>query len=984
MPLEDFIITRQPNFSWTNLDDEENLQVLLDNEDIIEAIYIASSEFYEVIKRYKKGEITKTKDRNRFWQSFKNYLLRMSTNPIPFGLFSSVGMHRPNNKTRQGAWRTVDLDGEVYLKIVELLHSKPSILPKLQLGLNSSLKKEVDGELLYSEKKLKKKKFEIEISSISNNELLEAIIEVMNSKGFISFQEALNLGIDLEFSEEDILPYFTQLLENNIFVSQLTPNTVIDRHRYQNIAEVLDVQLITDLTPDLVSLQKVTALLDEINGSYKNALYLLLKVADLLEKANIDLANVKSPFAVVSYNTKVAPQLSEDIKDQALVVQEMMLGLFETSKIEQSTITNFENAFKERYFGDAVPLEEALDPIKGIGYPVNQIYRTTDPIAKGLPKRSSSSKKSSKHSLDAFETLLFEKLSSAPTETLQLDQHPEFKPFFKTTPNKYRAEDFCIMLDAETENNSSNFVFNHSCLGTQTRLIGRFGVGSKDIEEAIEHLNRKRKAESPNQVIADLSFFQKPVHLNIASTTSGFDYEIVHLNGGHQNKNKLKPQDLYLQMVRGELVLFDKLSKKAIEVYVGSAVNLAQSLDPIVRFLSEYQYYKSIPALRFFLPSALKNKMYVPQIRFKNLIVSPARWILRKENLEDTKDSKLEALKALLKKSGLVNDVYLIENEDRHRFEAYSSFGLTYILNQLKKKGQVTLQESLIGIDGSFQQALLFGKRDQTKRKTATVATSTEVSGIDSDILSFSIYLKEKNNEKILKKIEEKILTHCPPKTVFLIKYWDPKFHFRLRFTSWQSQVETQKVLQALFDLQDGGSISHFKLEPFRPEYNRYGGRELIKHAYSIFCSETDFVLNEVKESGTVPVERVIDRIQEYLELYSEFDDPLELLTVSKDGFLQEFGLNTKSGKKFLEQKYRSFLPHLESTERKYQLSDEERKRMKVYLGELKAKGIMASTMPSLIHMLINRSMSSSPREIETILYFTLWRYTKMIKYRSN
>ena len=105
------------------------------------------------------------------------------------------------------------------------------------------------------------------------------------------------------------------------------------------------------------------------------------------------------------------------------------------------------------------------------------------------------------------------------------------------------------MLDVETEGEKEYYTLNHACFGSNTRLIGRFSSGSKDVENIIVELNKESIASDKDRILADFSFFQKPVHLNIGTSKSGLTHTIVHLYRGNDEQINLYTQDLYLLII---------------------------------------------------------------------------------------------------------------------------------------------------------------------------------------------------------------------------------------------------------------------------------------------------------------------------------------------------------------------------------------------------------------------------------------------------
>jgi thiopeptide-type bacteriocin biosynthesis protein len=985
MKFKEYFISRRPIFSYAkDFSMGDTIETLLNNQAILEAIYIASPDFYDAIEKYKNGSLKTKKELDDFFYSFNNYLLRMSTNPVPFGLFSSIGVHNYDQSYQtDDMWRFFDLDGTVFLQICEILHSYDEILPTFILGRNSSWNQIDDTKIKYSEKRLKNNLFEIELASIEKNDFLDELILRLNKGNKISIDQGIQIGSSLEYSEIDVKTYIAQLVRNNFLTTQLTPNSIEFEPKYTVLSKITKPLLGSNLEDhNIQTIAEICDLIESCNRSKNNSLPELIRITDLVKNLGIEVSSIKSPLLVNTYNTKELSCNKNTILESVAGSIELLLSLFDSSLIHDSKMSEFEERFHERYFDDCVKLEDALDPVFGIGYPVNENRRVINPMVNGMPVNFKTAESNSKSSIDDFQfRLLKTVLQNNKNEEIKLDLVEGIDLYLSEKQLKYEAANACIMLDVETEGEKEYYTLNHACFGSNTRLIGRFSSGSKDIENIIVELNKESIAFDEDRILADFSFFQKPVHLNIGTAKSGLTHAIVHLNRGYEQQTNLYPQDLYLRIINSKLALFDIKSGKMVDVFVGNATNPTKTLDPIARFLSDYQFYKRIPAVRFSLPSIIASLPFVPRITFKGFILSPARWLITKKELETlAKKHSLtthELLKQHMTSMKVEESVYLEEEEERYRIEPYKDFGIRFILNKLNRNGKVILQESRISLSGNISQILLFGNREPLKKTQINLANKkVYFATVIQDILSISIYVKEKNSDKTLLAITDKIMAEFPQCKFFIVRYFDPLFHFRLRFVDWQNSVNINLILTILNNFQTEKIISSYKLEPFKPELNRYGGDELIRLSYEIFCDETSFILNELKLTNEVNLISVFKRILSYLHIYAKYADVLQLLEDGKNGFVNEFQLTSKEGKKFLEKKFREHLSILESIENENFEEKDVHTTLNTYLKSIDDN--IEYTMSSLIHMFINRSVNSSQRQVETVVYYSLWRFYKM------
>jgi hypothetical protein len=77
----------------------ENLKTLVQQPIVAEALFLASSEFYEQLQKWVIGNEVDLKESERFFQTIYKYLSRMSSRCTPFGLFAGCGVGRTGNET---------------------------------------------------------------------------------------------------------------------------------------------------------------------------------------------------------------------------------------------------------------------------------------------------------------------------------------------------------------------------------------------------------------------------------------------------------------------------------------------------------------------------------------------------------------------------------------------------------------------------------------------------------------------------------------------------------------------------------------------------------------------------------------------------------------------------------------------------------------------------------------------------------------------
>jgi len=322
------------------------------------------------------------------------------------------------------------------------------------------------SQIKYSEKRLKNNLFEIELASIAKNEFLDELILRLNNGKKITVDEAIEIGLLLEYSESEIKNYLAQLVQNNFLTTQLTPNNIVSKFNYQRLIEVTLPILGTELEDSKIqNIAEICEILSSCSFSKNNNIKQLLRLTELIKNLGIDLNSIKSPVLVISYDNTEIVCKKDEVLDNVAESIELLLSIFDETLIQNSKMSEFEKRFHDRYFDDCVKLEDALDPVHGIGYPVDEFRRVINPLVKGMPSSGKILKSNAKKVIDDFQLVLLKAiLQNETNEEVNLESVDGIDSFLNKKQINYDAINPCIMLDVETEGNK---VFSHHHLPAQ-------------------------------------------------------------------------------------------------------------------------------------------------------------------------------------------------------------------------------------------------------------------------------------------------------------------------------------------------------------------------------------------------------------------------------------------------------------------------------------------------------------------------------------
>ncbi len=206
----------------------------------------------------------------------------------------------------------------------------------------------------------------------------------------------------------------------------------------------------------------------------------------------------------------------------------------------------------------------------------------------------------------------------------------------------------------------------------------------------------------------------------------------------------------------------------------------------------------------------------------------------------------------------------------------------------------------------------------QNKQNTNTQHTFV----IGDEWAYFKIYSGPKTADSILteaiKPLTEKLLKDKIIEKWFFIRYSDPKTHLRIRFLYKNPQHISNIIISLNRKLKpfiEKGLAYKIQTDTYQREIERYGSHT-IEEAETIFFHDSEMIINmldmiEGDEGEIIRWKfslRAIDTLLNDFE-YS-LEQKLELFTILKTGFGNEFGMN-KSLKMQLDKKFRNERPEI-------------------------------------------------------------------------
>ena len=605
---------------------EENLEKLFCQTAIQDAIRIASVDLSEELKRFSTLE-NKKKERAR--DSFTRYINRMSTRCTPFGLFAGCEIGTFGECTNlifsRKIIRHTRLDMNCLCSLAQYLSNIPEIRSKLKYFPNNSLYI-LGNEYRYIEYHYLKDSRKHRVSSVKRTLYLDKILKNVKNGAFI---DELCLYITNDYiQKDDAIEYINALIQSQILVSELDP-TVTGDDLLARIISILDNTITNCQYSDV--LKSIRHLMRQIDISDDDSSNNYEEIERLVKNIGVPY-NRKYLFQVDINNVFTTSSIGESIRREIDSTIAFLRKITPTYRNEN--LLKFQKEFTKRYEEKEMPLLIALDPEIGIGYPAENGSRDVSPLLHdfSLPNKMKSPQNVN---YGIIQSVLLKKISEQDKPLIEIvikdedfneikakrDDLPDtFSVFFEIIQDK--GNDTLIRLKSIENSSAAN-------------LLARFAYTDTRIEDLVKEITKNEKSLKPNVLHAEIAHLPDSRIGNVLFRPHLRDYEIAYLANSSMSKDKvIYASDLMLSVKYGRLFLRSKKLKKEIMPHLTNAHNYGLSSIPAYRLLCDMQYQKRSTYLDFDTGFLQDELSYLPRIRYKQTILSPAIWNIKIDEIK--------------------------------------------------------------------------------------------------------------------------------------------------------------------------------------------------------------------------------------------------------------------------------------------------------------------------------------------------------------
>ncbi len=914
-------------------------------EDLLQKIKESSPDFYLRIKDYQAHDIPNLDAKMKY--TIWKYMKRAKYRATPFGTFSSLSLIETAKHSTQ----------QIKIEKQMLIHSyrdwnESTLFTENNNTLHTASTIIYSNTTIYSVNNeiryVRTKNGAFEIATVTSFPQLSAILTLCSSKQSLS----------------------------NIYSMMLCNFGMNDNETNLLLQQMLSLQLlITDRFPNIIGL-------------------------DYFKRIEATTPSTETRY-LISERTVIEGGLASK---QLHEIPHLISLLSEILPYQQNTnLTNFKNAFLQKFEHQEMSLAIVMDPEIGIGYgqleklPGSKIINTLKkPSAEHTDQLDITYTK-----LNAF--LLNSMMGNKPIK-LEEFKHMSSKP----TQNLPNTLSVLLHFWNETP------VIQHIGGSTANAILGRFTLIGKKFEEYTKQIAEIEEKANIDILFFDVGYQAEKKIDNVNRRKKVYEQELPILTWSCLTA-PLDFNDILVAVNDGQIMLRSKKHKKRLIPRIPSAYNYTRSDLASYRFLCDIQNQDIKTDLNFDLRSYFPYLNRYPRITFRKIIVAPAMWLVPKELIGSNKPAsapnmQLQILNNWLKTERIDFIFKAGDTDSTLCFDPHTpsdlDFFLMYCKQQLDEYFYIT--EALMADDAfvsdengeNYSAQFVINCYHEEKiyesipeKQPAIYSTVKEERNLlpGSEWIYYELYCYPARSNKFLLDMIKSFLTLVKHDIIkwFFIRYNAPAPHIRLRIQVKELpliNLINSKLKDLLAPYVNSGEISDCCIKTYKREVDRYGWQRIGK-VERFFHLDSEYALSLL---ATTPNDEqlYINTLYALEHIFlNTFSSLTEKLTFVKD-MSARFAAEAQIGPaqfRELNHSYNQMKSGISEQPTAVPLTTILRNH-KVVNGLLKGTQLeeRKNLLADLIHMHINRLFSADQRLHEAILYHYLSRHLTATLGRSR
>lgn len=874
---------------------DHQIKEIYKNEEIQEAIYIASPELYFLLKKWlNKENDFSVAEQQKMLETFLKYFTRMCSRCTPFGLFAGIGLCQWDTRTSlkiddyKKNKKVVRFDMMLINYITTILARNEKIKQHLKYYPNSSLHV-FSRNYRYFEAIISSTDVKYNISEINKSFYIDKAISLASNG--ITINTLANNLTDNNVNFENASNFISDLIDSQILINELEP--VITGEPYlKRLVEIL-VCVKEELGELPEEVENIFNIINDADIAFNS---LSINYSNF-KVSNYERISSKLKHCIPEVDQKFVFQVDLIKKHKENIVSNKLAGqvrqalealnlIFPSS--HEDRLSTFKQKFHERYEFEEVPLLQVLDNESGIGYPISELVSDISPIIDDILINQQEYKIASSEII--INKWLQEKYLNAILEDkieIKITEE-DLKDFTDINSNNTLPDTISVFgnIFKDQQDNLEKVVFKIAAgFATAASMLGRFTHYDKGIDSFVKSITLREKQLNKDKIVAEIVHLPQSRVGNVLIRSHLRDFEIPFLaHSTLPNDHIIRISDLYISISNdlSRIILKSKKLNKEILPRLSTAHNVNQGNQlPIYRFLCDLQYQGYRNPLVFSWDKSGIYYPFKPRVIFKNVILHKASWIFESKDLELVKIHIIKGdYKNILlwrNKWKIPKYVFLVENDIELFLNLDEPLFLALFANKIGKSAWIVLCETfnlpencvITDINGCHyinEFIMAFGKNIEndiivTNSSTKTLGHKGDIKKrvfpIGSEWIFFKIYLGFKSADEflinyyaLLKKYKKnKVITKW-----FFIRYADPQYHLRIRIKlsdpNFYNEVfsDFNKISSSKIR---SGKISKIQLDTYKREIERYGD-DSIEFVEEYFELQSNIIIDFLNKTSKI------------------------------------------------------------------------------------------------------------------------------------
>lgn len=849
----------------------DRLRTWVEKPHIREALFLASPDLEAALPHWMQDPDSEKGRRAEI--SLVRYFARMCGRSTPFGLFAGCSLGRVGEATRlvvspsDDYLRHTRLDMDYLFALTETMAQDREFRDRLKYRPNSSLYR-AGGRLRYVEARMRGKVRTYHLVAVDETDYLQATLE--RAKGGATLAALASALIEDDLSFEETRAYLDELADAQVLVPEWAPPVTGPEPIHALLEGLATHPEGAKLSQALTAVRDQLQALDDAGmGSAPDA---YRSIAGTLESLPVKV-EINRLFQVDLVKPAPEATLGDDVTKELLSAIAMLTRISPNGK---SSMSEFAEAFERRYEGRQVPLVEALDDEIGVSF---QAVGESSPLMDGIyfPGRAGESKVNwtvkEAHMAESLQRCAAEGKKVWVLTEADVKAMETTKPL--PLPSTMAAMAKVVAAsEAELAEGRFEVVFQSASGPSGANLLGRFCHGDPALTEAVRGLLREEEARAPEAIHAEIVHLPEGRIGNVILRPLLREYEIPFLGrSGAPEDRQILVDDLRVSVRGGRVILTSARLGKEVRPRLTNAHNYSARSLGMYRFLAMLQHQGVTPGVGWYW-GPFESQSFLPRVMWKRTILSPAKWRVKKAELDAAVKAVGAERWALLQAWRASRDLprfFLLADGDNHLpVDMDNALSLDAFLDVVKGRGSFELEEmvpspeSLIaqGPEGRFvhelvvpfvaeamepERALAIPKRPPTVRTFAP----------GSEWLYVKLYAGAAACDQLLRELVHPLIAEIKAAGDadgwFFLRYEDPDKHLRLRFHGEGSRMlatiapRIYALAQPFFDNR---LLWKIQFDTYEREVERYGSGEGIALAEKVFCADSDAVLDLMAAYG--------------------------------------------------------------------------------------------------------------------------------------